>query len=230
MAYTITRLQMENRARRKTDTVGDANVIDDELHDECNDLISMAWKTVMVEDPDRIVAMTTISTTAGTQTYTLPADFMGLRRVDAVDGDQRTMIEPAPLLELDMSDLSSGNEWGLRYRLIGGGQTGSTERLHLRPDPGTRTYEVWYTTAAPVLSTDGAALDCRFDEHRFVIAGLARWISVRQGLPDIAAHEAEMIAAQEHIRVMAKRRDAGRAKQITDVRSQRSSVRRYPRP
>lgn len=229
MPSTITRLQMETRARRKSDTVDDAHIEDDHLHDECNDLIAQVWREILVVDPDRLVTMTTLSTTAGTFAYTLPSDFMSIRRLDWVDGTQRRTIEPAPMLELDMSSAGNGNQGDVVYRLIGGGQSGTTERIHLRPDPGTTTYELWYAIAPPVLSTDGATLDCRFGEHAYVIAGLAAFCMERQQ-DDSSPFRREQGAALEHVRTMARRRDVGRAKKITDVRSMRDGIRRYPRP
>jgi hypothetical protein len=227
MAYTITRLQMKNSARRKADGVNDDHLIDDDgvtdyLDEECNELIAEIWHEILVVDPDRLVDVTTIATTAGTQMYAVPATFMSLRRLDRVDGTRRTMIE------LDMDDVSgSGNE--CRYRLVGGGQTGSGERLHLRPDPGTGSYELWYCVAPPVLTADANTFDSRFGEHKFVIAGLAAFIKERQD-DDSTPFRILQERARQHVQTMARRRDAGRAKQITDVRSQRDGRTNYPRP
>lgn len=231
MAYLITRLQMKNSARRKADAVDDDHLVDgatDYLDEECNELIADIWREILVVDPDRLVEVTTIATTSGTQMYALPNNFMSLRRLDLVEGSSRTMIEPAPMLELDMDDLTGGPT-DPRYRLVGGGQTGSGERLHIRPDPGTATYELWYCVAPPVLTADGNTLDSRFGEHKFVIAGLAAFIKERQD-DESAPFRVAQERAREHVRTMARRRDAGRAKQITDVRSQRDGRRNYPRP
>ena len=228
MPYTVTRLQMENRALRKADAVEDDHTNYDAtiLHDELNDLVAEAHRIVLSVDADRHTTSTTVSTTAGTFVYALPADFMSLRRLNDPDGN---MIEPAPLLEMAFGDAATSGG-PVYYRLVGGGQTGSTERLHLRPDPGTGSWELWYIIAPPVLSTDGATYDCRFGEHRYVIAGLAAFIAEREE-GDSAPFRAEQARAEQHIREMAKRRDASRARQITDVRSQRSSwFVRYPRP
>lgn len=214
MAYTLTRLQLVTRGRRKADAVGDNHVTDTELNDEVNDLISRIWKEVFAVDRDRVAAVTSITLT-GAEEYTLPAAFMSLIRADWVSGSQHVMLEPTTFAEMDLSDQAGA---ACYYRLVGGGQTGSTERLHIRPDPGTGTIELWYATTAPVLSADGDTYDCRFDEHRYVIAGLARFIAVKQET-DPTPHEAEMLDALEHVRTLARRRDAGRAKQIADVRS-----------
>src|SRR5690242_13296949 len=176
MPATLTRLQLRDRARRKADAVNDAHVSDTMLDDEMNDLISVISKEVFVVDPDRFTVGASTALT-GIEEYTLPANFMSIRRLDWVQGTTHTLIEPAPLLEMDMSD---ENGCYPRYRIIGGGQTGSLERLHIRPDPGTGSYEMWYVTTAPTLTSDIATYDCRFDEHRFVIAGLAAFIAERQ--------------------------------------------------
>jgi len=230
VAYTITRLQMITRARRKADAVGDDHLIaadgTDLLVDECNDLISKAWKIVFVCDPDRLTSSSSISVVSGTAQYALPADFMSLRRIDDNNG---VPLEPAPLLELDRETNSTSS--APRYRLINGGQTGSTERLELRPTPNlTATFTLYYVTTAPVLATDGATLDCRFDEHEYVIAGLAAFIAERQET-DSTPFRALQQAAKHDIEAMARKRDSGRAPQITDVRTARLDWRaRYPRP
>lgn len=227
MPATLTRLQITTRARRKADAVNDAHIEEDMLNDECNDLISVICKEVFAVDPDRYTTTVSASLT-GVEEYTLPAGFMSIRRLDWVQGTTHQMIEPAPLLELDMS--GENNNGRPCYRLIGGGQTGSTERLHIRPDPATGTYTLWYVATAPSLTSDGATFDCRFDEHRFVIAGLAAFIAERQQV-DPSPFRAEQAFALEHVRTMARKRDSGRARQITDVRSQRFDWRyRYPRP
>lgn len=227
MPYTLTRLQIETRARRKADAVSDPHISDTELHDECNDLISYAQKLVLAEDADRFTTSTTIAATTGTYIYAVPADFQSLRRLNDPDG---IMVEPAPMLELAFGDeAASGGV--TRYRLVGGGVTGSNERLHLRPGPVTGNYELWYVTTAPTLGADGSTYDCRFDEHVFVIAGLALFIALKQQSTDIPYFMAERERAEAHVREMAKKRDHSRAKQITDVVSQRSDWRpRYPRP
>lgn len=225
MAYAITRLQIVTRARRKTETENDPNIDDDALVDELNDLVSQAWKIVFTADPDRFTTAVALPVTNGTTEYALPADFMSLRRINDENG---WPLEPAPLLELDME--TDGGSSLPRYRLVGGGQTGSTERLRLFPSPPTTNYELWYVVAAPVLSTDGAQYDCRFDEHIYVIAGLAGFICERQDR-DSTPHRAAQMQARRDLEAMARKRDAGRAPQITDVRSMQNDWRsRYSRP
>lgn len=228
MAYTITRAELIARALRKTDTESDANVTEDTLplEDECNDLISQAWKIVFGCDPDRLATSSPISVVSGTSSYALPADFMSLRRVD---DDQGFPLEPAPNLELDREQTSSSRS--PRYRLIGGGQTGSSERIELRPTPNvTATFTLYYVATAPVLTDDTDELDCRFDEHVFITNGLAAFIAERQQR-DSTPYRALQLQARRDIEAMARKRDSGRAPQITDVRTQQLDYRaRYPRP
>lgn len=226
MAYTITRLQLETRARRKANAVYDPSITADMLHDECNDLVSQAWKIVFGCDPDRLSTSTSLSVVAGTATYSLPADFMSIRRID---DDMGMPLEPSTNLELDRStDATSSVP---RYRLIGGGQSGSTERIELRPTPSvTATFTLYYVMAAPVLDDDADTLDCRFDEHVYIIAGLAAFIAERRE-EDSSVFRALQAAARSDIESVARKRDIGRAPTITDVRSMRSGYRRrYPLP
>src|SRR5690348_1010378 len=114
MAYVVTREQIEARAIAKTHAEFDPNVEGDALHDECNDLIGEIHHEVFLVDPDRQTVMATIATTAGTQLYALPENFQSLRRLDRVSGGERLMVEPAPLLELDLT--SAGSSTDVRYR------------------------------------------------------------------------------------------------------------------
>lgn len=227
MAYTLTRLQLTDRARRKTDTVNDPNIDADALVDEVNDLVSQAWKIVFACDPDRFTVSATLSVVNGTNIYDLPADFMSLRRVN---DDRGTFLDGSTMGDLNMGIDSSGSS-SPSYRLIGGGQAGATESIEFWPSPGNNAdYTIWYVAAAPVLSTDGALYDCRFDEHVFVITGLAGFICERQDR-DSTPFRAAQVQARRDIEAMARKRDISRAPQITDSRGNRMwPFRRFPLP
>lgn len=231
MPNVRTRLQLEARARFLADAVNDDNVEDDDLHDEVNNLLGELHGIVFERDPDRFLRQDTITTTTGTQSYELPDDFMSIRRVDYVNGDVRTMLtEAAPLLEMDFSQNAGGSSGAAQYRVMGSGADGSEARLWLVPDPGDATYELWYVAGPPTLSDDTDELDVVTDWHSYIVYGLAAAIADRQET-DSAPFRLQQERARLRIETQATKRDSGRAKQITDVRSQRMSVRdRYPRP
>ena len=225
-----TLLQLRTGARQLADCVGDANIPDAMVTDWVNDEIADLWEEVFAADPDRYVTVVTIATTSGDRSYDLPDDFMSIRRVDWLNGDARIPIEPAPLLELNTSTDTGGTSPGLvQYRVMGGGLDGSGTQLWLLPDPGTSTYEVWYVTAPALLAADGDELDGVAGWERFVMYGAAAKMLERQER-DAMPFRAEKERARKSIQTMARRRDSGRAKKITDIRTMRGSWRELPDP
>lgn len=227
---TRTLLELRTGARQLADCVNDANIPDAMATDWVNDEIADLWEEVFAADPDRFVAMVTIATTSGTRAYDVPDDFMSIRRIDWLNGGTRIPIEPAPLLEMDTSTDVGGTSPGrVVYRVMGGGLDGSTAQLYLFPDPGTSTYEMWYVTAPALLSGDTDVYDGVAGWERFVMYGVASKMLERQER-DSTPFRMEKERARKSIQTMARRRDSGRAKRITDVRSQRGSWRDLPDP
>lgn len=230
MPIVRTRLQLKTRARYLADATSDANISDTDLNEALNDVLGQLHGVVAEVDPDRFIAMQTLATTQGTQAYELGEDFMAIRRIDFVDGDQRIpLVEASALLELDFSNNSSGWGGASQYRVMGSGMDGSSSRLYLAPDPGTETYEVWYVTAPPTMTADDDELDVVASWHTFITQGLAAEICERQERPS-AEHRAAQAQARVEIVAQARKRDAGRAKRPIDVRWGTSNMRRRVPP
>src|SRR5690554_3061398 len=102
MASTITRANMRTAARRRADMVSSTFVTDAEFDDFLNIGIKKLHALVFRANPDHhlVTSAHEITTTAGTTAYSLPSDFMALRRVDYVSSGARIPIDPAPIQEI----------------------------------------------------------------------------------------------------------------------------------
>lgn len=229
MPIVRTREQIKAKARYLGDATFDLNIADEDLNEALNDLLGELHGIVFLRDPDRFIAMTTLATTMGTTAYDLPEDFMSIRRVDWVNGDHRvTLTDAAALLEMNFDANSSNGDGACQYRVMGSGLDGSSVQLYLTPDPGDESYEVWYITAPPIMTTDADELDVVASWHKFLVQGLAAEIRERQET-DASPHRAEQARARADIEAQATKRDSGRAKRPTDVRwSVNSMWRRVP--
>lgn len=231
MPAVQTLAQIRTGVLRRGNFEGDPNV-EDVVDETIADAVREMWGYKAEENPDLLLVLDTISATTGTQAYDLPDDFGQLRRLDRVDGDDRILVvEAPPLLEVDFSQTGASTSADfVQYRLIGGGIDGSTAQLYLTPDPGTWTYELWYVQAPQVLAADDDELDITFGEGRLVQAIATAQLCERQDR-DATPHRAEQGRALECCKRLWRKRDAGRPRRITDIRSQAAAPRgRHPRP
>lgn len=230
MPIVRTRLQIENRGRYLADATYDLNIEADDLHESLNSILGSLHGHVFGVDPDRFIALDSFTTTAGTQAYALPDDFMSIRRIDWVNGDNRVpLLEAAPLLEMDFSQNSGTGDGACQYRVMGSGMDGSAVRLYLTPDPGDETYELWYVQGPPTMDADGDELDVVASWHDYIAQGLAAEIRERQQ-KDSTIHRAAQARALDQILAEANKRDSGRPKRPTDVRWGTNSWRRRVPP
>lgn len=228
MATLRTRAQLRSGARALADAENDRNVGDTLLNGWIDDAIRELWRAKVDVDPDTYAIRTAIATTSGTQSYSLPSDFMQIRRVDRVTGTNTydMIVEAPPLLELDFNNTNSGE--ALQYRVMGGGALG-LPLLWLLPDPGTASYAVWYAQSPQPLAADGTNLDCTHGEDRYVQSAVAARIAKRQDRDPIP-HLTEQAEALASMKTSIAKRSSGRPKRITDTRSQQTGFRKYPRP
>jgi hypothetical protein len=232
MPATRTRLQLKTRARYLADATEDANIDETDLDDALNDLIAELHGKVFDVDPDRLLVASpySLATTQGTRSYDLPEDFIAIRRVDFVDGDNRVpLVDAAALLEMDFSDNSSGWGGASQYRVMSSGPAGDEVQLWLTPDPGTETYEIYYVLGPPVLSADDDVLDVGIAWQRYITQGLAAEIRERQET-DSSPHRREQQLALDDVLRQARKRDAGRARRPIDVRWGTTNMRRRVPP
>lgn len=236
MPTTQTRLQLATGSRALADAANDRNVTETLVNQWIDDAVRELWRVKVGVDPDSYAVRATISTTAGTPSYALPADFMQVRRLDRLNGNQTIPINEAPpLLELDFASAGSpGSYDDLAYRVIGGGIAGiaapfvGANNLWILPDPGTATYYLWYVQSPQGLTGDASLLDCTHGEDIYVMSTVAAKIAERQQ-KESGMFRSEQERAKQAIIQANARRATGRPKRITDTRSQ-LGWRKYPRP
>lgn len=133
MARTVTREELRDRVRQRSDTVSTNHVDDDELNDLINECITENWDLlVSCAPPDFYAGSTNLSITSGTTAYSLPSDFYRLRAVQVVEAaDEYRPIGPVQDAEIQ------------RYRAP---NTSATVRLR-------------YIPTAPLLTSDASTFD-----------------------------------------------------------------------
>lgn len=226
MPLTRTRAVLRSRSREIADAENDRNIGDTLLNGWIDDAVAEVWRLKVNIDGDTYAVRTTLSTSAGTQNVSLPADFMLLRRLDKQEGSTlRQLVDAPPLLELDFTNTRGEAQF---YRVIGGGAAGASS-LWILPDPGTATYVLWYIQSPQALANDAATMDCTYGEDEYITNTVATKIANRQDR-DPMPYARRAAAALESIATTLRKRATGRPTRITDVRFTRTTHRRYPLP
>lgn len=232
MARTATRADMRTAAQRLSDRESDTHISTDEWDDWLDDGIAELWGHVSRVNPDWYVTDTTINGVAGTQEYTLPADFLSVRRVDRVENGWYTQISPAPMQELDWNTTGNTYPGAVNYIVIRSGLDGSGARLALLPDPGTYDYRLLYVQAPQRFTADtgaGGTFDGVAGWERYAIydaACAAKEKSDEDSTP-LRRKQAQIL---QMILAQASRRDQNRPGRIADVRASDSRRARLPLP
>jgi hypothetical protein len=220
MALTRTRAELRNDARALADQ-DDSDFITDAqanhwINQELGELVDM----IVAVDPAAWMSTSSISAVAGTFLYTLPADFYQILMVERVDGtNEATTLDPFTLNAKNErgngSPLDDLPDWGpsTRYMVRGSGVDGTGARLWLYPDPGTKTYTLYYVTAPPSIDTavggDTQAIDGRAGWLDWVVYGVAIRMKERAE-EDANGLRMDRQRIQARIEHMAAQRDAGR--------------------
>lgn len=133
MARTVTRAELRERVRQRSDTVSDNHVDDDELNDIINESVTENWDLlVSCAPPDFYASSQSVSVTPGTTAYSLPSDFYRLRSVQVQEATDE-------------------------YRPIGPIQDAEIQRY--RAPNSTTTVRVRYIHCAPLLTSDASTFD-----------------------------------------------------------------------
>jgi hypothetical protein len=228
MARTRTRAQIMASARALADQVGTTRNTDAVLAYQINQLIAQLWAKLVAVDPDRFLVAGSISTTAGTKAYALPAAFMSMRRVARVVGSYEYTIE-----KFGLAEKASGYDYpgfahadGVRYRVWGQGLDGSAVRINFEPDPGTATYAIYYVQAPQVIDEtaggDASTVDGVAGWERWIELQLAIWMKERDE-EDTGSLRADVAQIEKTMMVLASQRDAGKAPRVQNVRRRRRS-------
>lgn len=231
MSRTRTREQIRDQALILADAVGDehatgaANVYVNALIDQSAALLQ---DMLAARDPDRYLVRATITTTAGTLEYTLPAAFKKIVRVDwRPTSGARYRLEPYEITDMHEGDvLTDAYPMQARYRVLYSGTDGTGVRLVFDRQPPLPTVEVWYVAAPTVFASDAATIDGVSGWESWIVWDVVASLQIRaQEDPSAAMAERARIEAQ--IKASASSRDAGRPKRVSDTR--RGGQSRIPR-
>jgi hypothetical protein len=164
----------------------------------------------------------TITTTAGTLEYAVPADCMLIRGVEYSSAGIPIELVEFAWQERNHSVHPYSTNVRPRYRFMRNGIDGSAARLVFRPDPGSRTYTIHYVPNPPKLASGGPT---QFDGiagfEEYVIEFACILVRNKQD-EDPAPHERLLAYQRERIQGLAHQRDVSGSSHIARVRGRRS--------
>lgn len=223
MARTSTLTELIAQVRARTDQEVDG-AVDDTAHltPWINNGIAAFWKEVTKTDPGWFLVTDTVSTTAGTKEYAVPADCMLIRGVEYESSGTTIELEQFPWQERNHG-LSHGFDRGHiqpRYHFLRNGIDGTGARLVFRPDPGTRTYTIHYVPNPTKLAAGGDAFDGIAGFEEYVIEYACILVRNKQD-EDPSPHERLLAVQQQNIQDLASERDVSGTARIARVRGRR---------
>ncbi len=227
-ARARTVLEIITEARTLADEVNSGHTSAAQALEWASQGIAELWAMLVAQDNDRYIALTpdSITTVAGTLVYALDDEIFRVRRVDLVEGSARFPVERFNFVEPPYRNsypttVSAGGY--PRYAIIGQGADGSDSSIMFDPDPGVRTFEVWYVQAPPVITDSGDSFDGVAGWESWVVCYIALRMCIR-GETDPTPIQMEMARIEQRIKTSAAKRDVSRASRVADVRS-RTAVR-----
>lgn len=217
MSMTRTIDQMVSAARKAANAEGTTALQrhpDADLFDYVNRGIAALYRLLTrIDAGQRYLSSTTISTVAGTETYSLPADFQHLVSLGGeVNGAQRWLVpynmNERPYL---VDDNAGWQGEPFHYRLRG-------SNISLLPVPqDAYDLTLWYT-AAPSTLTTGQTFDtiARLDD--FVVLYAAKLIALKDKNFDLhAVLDADLQQMRGEVEAIGAQRDHNHPQRITDV-------------
>jgi hypothetical protein len=231
MPSTAALSTMRARVRAITDQLESDFVTDAQIDDWINQGVKHVWQLLTTADPDRGTSQATINTTAGTELYVLPTDFMSLRGVDypISGGDRFVTMEPYAFKERNQYQ----TRWApvyrspSKYRVLLGNREGTDARISFRPDPGTAAIVLWYVAVPPPLVADADRFDgiIGFEDYPVYWA----CIEVRaKAEEDDSSERMNLAAIEQKIQAEAGRRDRSGQQRIARVRNREHYHSNFP--
>lgn len=231
------------QARELADEVNSTFVTDATANLWVNAAYRAVYDMLIAADPDWGLAESIFDSQAGILEYALPDDFYQARGVDrfpgivgvpgddqasrllAVENERYQRIEPFSFLDRGReqepyADVRWHATAPTRYRIIRNGRDGSAGRIRLEPNPGTRTWRLWYVSAADPLELDTDFLDGINGFEEYIIADVAEKMMVKA---EVDPSGARKIKAEQEARIkhMAHRRHQDQPSQVVDLRGRR---------
>lgn len=217
MALTQTLAQMRANVQSLADIGGTAALVRHptaSLNDYLNRGIGALYRILTLAVPDqRYLSTTTITTSTGTTTYSLPADFDHLVSADLTAYGAKVWLQDFAMEERATLTSPNGGYSGVpfSYRLRGA-------NIELLPSPTAAfTLALWYVPSFTQLASDSDALDTinRLDE--FVVAYAARLVGIRDKNWDLVnACKQMMDELRGDIETIGRSRDKNSPSRIVD--------------
>lgn len=218
MALNQTQQEMRNNVRKFANVQGTTALLrhpDADLNDYINRALgSLHRKLTTAMSDQRFLASTTVTTSSGTTTYSLPALFEHLISAElTVDGRRHwlqgyEMHERAPLISPDQPT----NGIPFTYRLRG-------SNIEILPTPAD-AYDVllWYVPAPTQLTGNSQTYDTISRLDDYVVAYASRPIAIKDKNWDLVAACKQIIdELTGEIEVLSRNRDRNSPPRIVDV-------------
>ena len=225
MARTRTLAEIRTQVRRTTAQERTDFVTDAELVVEINQAGAELWDLITKVNPDFYLVRATVTTTAGTEEYTLAAGIAYIRSVSLSVGGQWQDIQAYPQGEANAFEVPfMPPRFGTytRYLFQRNGQDGAAARLSFRPDPGSNTYRYEYVPAWPDLVSDADEFDGINGWEDYIVQRVAIYVRQKADeLEHVPTHAARLDAMRKRIEEMVSSRDLTYAPQISRTRRNR---------
>jgi hypothetical protein len=217
VAITQTLAQLRSGTRKFADVQGTSALVrhpDADLNDYVNRGIAALRRELDVAIPDqRFLASSSVSLTAGTSTYALPADFNALISVGLVADGARSWLVAYEMHEHASLTDPSASFRGVpfAYRLRG-------SNIDFLPVPqASYTATVWYVSDPSTLSSDASTLDTITRLDDYVIAYAAKLVAVKDKNFDlVAVCDGVMDRMRDDVQFIARSRDRNAPSRIVD--------------
>ena len=211
---TITLLELRNQCRQRADMENSDFITEAELTAYVNSSIAELHDLLIsAYDSDYYISSTTFNTTAGTDSYALPANFYKLRGVDITINSTIQNLQP---FNFNERNVNQGLGWAIpgaaipRYRIVGG-------NLVFAPVPDSTTpVKLWYIPVATKLVNDSDTLADlnQFAEYVIIDAAIKMKVKEESDISELAALKQAM---GQRIVAMAQNRDSGQGDSVSDV-------------
>ncbi len=211
---TVTLLQLRTRARQRADMESTGFIQDSELNTYINASYAELYDLLVSKyGSDYFVAPAyTFSTTANTETYSLPADFYKLLGVDCkINSSNWKTLKRFEFAERNLSQTWDvyASEF-LRYRVFG-------SNLLLSPVPqGSLQMRAWYIPLPTALSADSDSFSGINGYEEYVVIDAAIKMLTKEE-SDTSSLMFEKQAMKKRIEDMADSRDVGSPASVTDT-------------
>lgn len=199
-----------------------------DLNDYINRGIGALYRILTGVVPDqRYLASSPVTTSSGTSTYALPADFDHLVSVDLTANGTKVWLEAYEMNERPALTDPATSYTGIpyTYRLRG-------SNIELLPTAtAAYTGTLWYVPTAPQLASDGATFDTISRLDDFIIYYAARLVAIRDKNWDLVGQCKSLLdEIRSEVETVARSRDKNSPSRPVDETLANRWGRRVPQP